>query len=61
MLYVDDLVCDFGRFEVPHPYIAQRPFNLIPLAEIAPETRRSRGTDKTVAADSRPRSTRAVS
>jgi GTP cyclohydrolase-4 len=35
ILYIDDLVADFGRFEVPHPYIAQRPFNLIPLAEIA--------------------------
>jgi GTP cyclohydrolase-4 len=37
ILYVDDLVADYGRFEVPHPYIAARPFNLIPLAEIAPE------------------------
>jgi GTP cyclohydrolase-4 len=36
ILYVDDLVADFGRFEVPHPYIASRPFNLVPLAEIAP-------------------------
>ena len=35
VLYVDDLVRDFGRFEVPHPYLAQRSFNLIPLAEIA--------------------------
>jgi GTP cyclohydrolase-4 len=35
ILYVDDLVRDFGRFEVPHPYIAERPYNLIPLAEIA--------------------------
>ena len=37
ILYVDDLVRDFGRFEVPHPYIAERPFNLVPLAEIAGE------------------------
>jgi GTP cyclohydrolase-4 len=27
----------FGRFEVPHRYIATRPFNLVPLAEIAPD------------------------
>jgi GTP cyclohydrolase-4 len=37
ILYLDDVVRDFGRFEVPHPYIEQRPFNLIPLAEIAPD------------------------
>jgi GTP cyclohydrolase-4 len=37
ILYIDDVVRDFGRFEVPHPYIAERPFNLIPLAEIAPD------------------------
>jgi GTP cyclohydrolase-4 len=36
ILYVDDMIADFGRFEVPHPYIATRPFNLVPLAEIAP-------------------------
>lgn len=36
ILYFDDLVRDFGRFEVPHPYITARPFNLVPLAEIAP-------------------------
>jgi GTP cyclohydrolase-4 len=35
ILYFDERVADFGRFEVPHPYIAERPFNLIPLAEIA--------------------------
>jgi GTP cyclohydrolase-4 len=35
LLYVDDLVRDFGPFEVPHPYLARRAFNLIPLAEIA--------------------------
>ena len=34
-LYYDDLVGDFGRFELPHPYIERRPYNLIPLAEIA--------------------------
>ncbi|HTV73092.1 MAG TPA: GTP cyclohydrolase MptA [Candidatus Acidoferrales bacterium] len=37
LLFIDDLVRDFGRFEVPHPYLAQRPFNVIPLAEIAPD------------------------
>ena len=35
ILLVDDLSADFGRFEVPHPYLAVRAFNLIPLAEIA--------------------------
>ena len=35
ILYFDDRIADFGRFEVPHPYIATRPFNLVPLAEIA--------------------------
>ncbi len=35
ILLIDDLVHDFGRFEVPHPYLAARPFNLVPLAEIA--------------------------
>jgi len=37
ILYFDDLVADYGRFEVPHRYIATRPFNLVPLAEIAPD------------------------
>jgi GTP cyclohydrolase-4 len=36
ILLVGDLVRDFGRFEVPHPFLADRPYNLIPLAEIAP-------------------------
>jgi GTP cyclohydrolase-4 len=36
ILYIDDLIADYGRFEVPHPYITSRPFNLVPLAEIAP-------------------------
>ncbi len=35
ILYFDDVVADFGRFEIPYPHIAERPFNLIPLAEIA--------------------------
>ena len=37
ILMIDDRSEDFGRFEVPHPYLARRPFNLIPLAEIAPD------------------------
>ena len=37
ILYFDDLISDFGRFEVPHSYITERPFNLVPLAEIAPD------------------------
>jgi GTP cyclohydrolase-4 len=37
ILYFDDLIADFGRFEVPHRYIMTRPFNLVPLAEIAPD------------------------
>ncbi len=39
ILLIDDLIGDFGRFEVPHPYLADRPFNLVPLAEIAPDAR----------------------
>jgi GTP cyclohydrolase IV len=35
VLLIDDTIADFGRFEVPHPYLASRAFNLIPLAEIA--------------------------
>jgi GTP cyclohydrolase-4 len=37
VLLIDATVADYGRFEVPHPYLAARPFNLIPLAEIAPD------------------------
>ncbi len=37
ILLIDDAVADYGRFEVPHPYLASRAFNLIPLAEIAPD------------------------
>jgi len=37
LLYVDDIVCDFGRFALPHPHLAARSFNLVPLAEIAPD------------------------
>ncbi len=37
ILIIEGLRADFGRFEVPHPYLVDRPFNLVPLAEIAPE------------------------
>jgi GTP cyclohydrolase-4 len=37
ILLIDALQADFGRFEVPHPYLAGRAFNLVPLAEIAPD------------------------
>ncbi|MBD5607029.1 MAG: GTP cyclohydrolase I FolE2 [Candidatus Eremiobacteraeota bacterium] len=36
ILIVEGLERDFGRFAVPHPYLAERSFNLVPLAEIAP-------------------------
>ncbi|HZO95215.1 MAG TPA: GTP cyclohydrolase MptA [Candidatus Baltobacteraceae bacterium] len=36
ILLFGEEVADFGRFEVPHPYLASRAFNLVPLAEIAP-------------------------
>ena len=48
ILLIDDLARDFGRFEVPHPYLAARSFNLIPLAEIAGSVAVPR-TGKTVA------------
>jgi GTP cyclohydrolase-4 len=49
ILLIDDLVADLGRFEVPHPYLAARAFNLIPLAEIAPQLIEPR-SGKTIAA-----------
>jgi GTP cyclohydrolase-4 len=42
ILLIDDLAADFGRFEVPHPFLATRAFNLIPLAEIAFDVREPR-------------------
>jgi len=42
ILIFGDLVGNFGRFEVPHPYLADRAFNLVPLAEIAPDVREPR-------------------
>jgi GTP cyclohydrolase-4 len=35
ILLVDAIVKDYGRFELPHPYLAERPYNVVPLAEIA--------------------------
>ncbi|MBC5821234.1 MAG: GTP cyclohydrolase I FolE2 [Candidatus Eremiobacteraeota bacterium] len=35
ILLIDEICADFGRFAVPHPDLAVRPFNLVPLAEIA--------------------------
>jgi len=49
ILYYDDVVGNFGRFDIPHPHIESRPFNLVPLAEIAPDLIDPR-THKTVEA-----------
>ena len=49
ILLVDDQIADYGRFEVPHPYLATRAFNLVPLAEIAPDVIEPR-SGKTIAA-----------
>ncbi len=49
ILLFDDRAEDFGRFEVPHPYLAARAFNLVPLAEIAPDAVEPR-SGKTIAA-----------
>jgi GTP cyclohydrolase-4 len=48
VLLIDDMIANFGRFEVPHPYLARRAFNLIPLAEIAPDAVEPR-SGKTIA------------
>lgn len=36
MLYYDDLVWQSEALTIPHPYLHQRRFTLVPLAEIAP-------------------------
>jgi GTP cyclohydrolase-4 len=48
ILLIGGVAADFGRFEVPHPYLAARPFNVIPLAEIAPDVADPR-SGKTIA------------
>lgn len=37
ILYYDDLVWQSTSLTIPHPYLHQRRFTLVPLAEIAPE------------------------
>ncbi len=48
ILLMDGVAADFGPFEVPHPYLAERAFNLVPLAEIAPDAVEPR-SGKTIA------------
>ena len=48
ILFYGDIVRDFGKFAVPHPYLATRPFNVVPLAEIAPALR-DPGSGNTIA------------
>lgn len=37
ILFYDDMVLDAPELKIPHPHLHERPFVLIPLAEIAPE------------------------
>ena len=37
ILYYDDLVLQSDTLTLPHPYLHQRRFTLVPLAEIAPD------------------------
>ena len=37
ILFYDDVVLDTPELKIPHPYLHERDFVLIPLAEIAPE------------------------
>lgn len=36
LLYYDQLILQTDRLTIPHPYLHQRRFTLVPLAEIAP-------------------------
>ena len=36
ILYIDDLVMDSERLKIPHPYLPERRFSLVPLVEISP-------------------------
>lgn len=37
ILYYDDLMLQTDRLQIPHPYLQDRRFTLLPLAEIAPD------------------------
>jgi 2-amino-4-hydroxy-6-hydroxymethyldihydropteridine diphosphokinase len=37
ILFFDDLILDTPQFTIPHPRLHERPFVLVPLAEIAPD------------------------
>lgn len=39
ILLLDDLVIQTEELTIPHPFLAERPFVLIPLADIAPDVR----------------------
>jgi len=42
LLFYDDQVLDSPELTLPHPALAERPFVLVPLAEIAPNLRHPR-------------------
>jgi len=37
ILYYGDLVLQTARLQIPHPFLQDRRFTLLPLAEIAPD------------------------
>jgi len=37
ILFFDNIICDQPGLQIPHPYITERRFTLMPLAEIAPD------------------------
>ena len=37
ILNIDDLVMDSERLKIPHPYLSERRFSLVPLVEISPD------------------------